>query len=69
MAMAWGAETGLQTLLRLDSQADGFYPYHAARAYLLQRTNQHEAAADAYKRALTLCGNSASRAYLQRCLD
>ena len=66
MAMAWGAETGLQMLLGLDSRADGFYPYHAARADLLRRTNQREAAADAYQRALALCGNRAERAYLQR---
>ncbi|MCI0395088.1 MAG: RNA polymerase sigma factor [Chloroflexi bacterium] len=68
-AMAWGAEAGLQMLLRLESQADGFYPYHAARADLLRRLNQREAAADAYERALALCGNSAERAYLQRRLD
>jgi RNA polymerase sigma-70 factor (ECF subfamily) len=67
--MAWGAGTGLQMLLRLEGQADGFYPYHAACADLLRRTNQREAAADAYERALALCGNSAERAYLQRRLD
>jgi RNA polymerase sigma-70 factor (ECF subfamily) len=60
---------GLQLLLRLVSQADGFYSYHAARADLLRRTNQREAAADAYERTLALCGNSVERAYLQRRLD
>ena len=69
VAMAWGAQAGLQMLLRLADQADGYYPYHAARADLLRRTNQREAAADAYERALALCGNSAERAYLQRRLD
>ncbi len=69
VAMAWGAQAGLQMLLRLDSQADGYYPYHAARADLLRRTRQREAAAAAYQRALALCGNSAERAYLQRRLD
>jgi len=69
VAMAWGAQAGLQTLLRLEGLADGYYPYHAARADLLRRTNQHEAAADAYQRALALCGNRAERAYLQRRLD
>jgi RNA polymerase sigma-70 factor (ECF subfamily) len=68
-AMAWGAQAGLQMLLRLADQADGYYPYHAARADLLRRTNQREAAADAYTRALALCNNSAERAYLQRRLD
>jgi RNA polymerase sigma-70 factor (ECF subfamily) len=69
VAMAEGAEVGLEMLLRLDSQATGFYPYHAARADLLRRMNQREAAADAYQRALDLCGNSAERGYLQRRLD
>ena len=69
VAMARGAPAGLHMLLRLDSQADGYYPYHAARADLLRRTGEREAAAEAYARALALCGNSAERAYLQRRLD
>lgn len=69
VAMARGVSEGLQMLLRLESHAEGFYPYHAARADLLRRTNQPEAAADAYRRALDLCGNRAERAYLQRRLD
>ena len=69
VAMAFGPQAGLDLLLQLESQADGFYPFHAARADLLRRTRQREAAADAYKRALDLCGNSAERAYLQRRLD
>ncbi|MEW6404248.1 MAG: RNA polymerase sigma factor [Chloroflexota bacterium] len=69
VAMARGAPEGLRRLLRLESQAENFYPYHAARADLLRRTNQREAAADAYRRALELCGNSAERTYLQRRLD
>ena len=69
VAMADGAQVGLQMLLRLEGRADGYYPYHAARADLLRRTKQREAAADAYERALALCGNSAERAYLQRRLD
>ncbi len=69
VAMAFGPQAGLDLLLQLESQAEGFYPYHAARADLLRRTNQREAAADAYKRALDLCGNSAERTYLRRRLD
>jgi RNA polymerase sigma-70 factor (ECF subfamily) len=69
VAMAEGAQAGLQMLLRLKDQAGGFYPYHAALADMLRRTNQREAAADAYERALSLCGNRAERAYLQRRLD
>ena len=69
VGMARGAQEGLQMLLGLESQATGYYPYHAARADLLRRTNQREAAADAYEQALALCSNSAERAYLQRRLD
>lgn len=66
VGMAQGPEAGLQMLLTLESQADRFYPYHAARADLLRRMNQREAAADAYQRAFELCHNSAERAYLRR---
>jgi RNA polymerase sigma-70 factor (ECF subfamily) len=69
VAMAESAQAGLGLLLRLDGEADGFYPYHAARADLLRRSSQPEAAADAYERAIALCGNAAERAYLQRRLD
>jgi RNA polymerase sigma-70 factor (ECF subfamily) len=69
MAMAYGAQTGLHMLLSLENQARDYYPYHAARADLLRRMNQREAAADAYERALILCGNTAERAYLQRRLE
>ena len=67
--MAYDPQAGLQMLMKLEEEAAGLYPYHAARADLLRRTNQHEAAADAYKRALDLCGNNAERAYLQRRLN
>lgn len=66
VAMAEGPSAGLQMLLRLEDQADDFYPYHAARADLLRRMNQREAAADAYQRALDLCTNNTERTYLQR---
>ena len=69
VGMAEGPDVGLRMLLSLEAQAEDFYTYHAARADLLRRTHQREAAADAYKRALDLCGNSTERAYLQRRLD
>jgi len=69
VAMARDPQAGLDLLLRLEDQADNYYPYHAARADLLRRTNQREAAADAYQRAIALCGNPTQRVYLQRRLD
>ena len=69
IGMARGLQEGLKLLLSLEDQAENFYPYHAARADLLRRTKQWEAAADAYKRALELCNNKMERAYLQRRLE
>jgi RNA polymerase sigma-70 factor (ECF subfamily) len=68
VAMAQGPKAGLALLHRLEG-VENFYPYHVARADLLRRTAQPEAAADAYERALALCQNSAEQAYLQRRLD
>jgi RNA polymerase sigma-70 factor (ECF subfamily) len=66
VARARGPAAGLTLLLRLADEAGNYYPYHAARADLLRRTGQREAAADAYARAAALCGNPAERAYLER---
>jgi RNA polymerase sigma-70 factor (ECF subfamily) len=66
VSMAVDPQAGLQILLGLESQADHFYPYHAARADMLRRSGQREAAADAYKRAIELCTNHAERNYLQQ---
>ena len=68
VAMAQGPDAGLALLHQIEGM-EHYYPYHAARADLLRRMNQREAAADAYRRALDLCGNSAERAYLQRRID
>jgi RNA polymerase sigma-70 factor (ECF subfamily) len=68
VAMAQGPSAGLALLHGIEG-VEGYYPYHAVLADLLRRTNQREAAADAYERALALCGNPAERAYLQKRLD
>jgi predicted RNA polymerase sigma factor len=67
--MAWSVQVGLRMLLRIDSQADGYYPYHVACAEQLRRIVQREAAAGACERALSLCSNSAECTYLRRRLD
>jgi RNA polymerase sigma-70 factor, ECF subfamily len=66
VSMAVDPQAGLQILLGLESQAGNFCPYHAARADILRRSNQREAAADAYKRSIELCTNHAERNTLQR---
>lgn len=68
VAMAESPRAGLNLLHKIEGVED-FYPYHVARADLLRRMNQREAAADAYERALSLCGNPAERAYLKRRYD
>ena len=69
VAMARGPQAGLAMLLPLADQAGSYYPYHAARAELLRRAGQREAAVEAYERALALCGNPAEHAHLRRRLD
>ena len=68
VAMAAGPSAGLALLRKIEG-VDDFYPYHVARADLLRRLNEREAAADAYQRALDLCSNPTERAYLQRRLE
>jgi len=68
VAMADGPVVGLEMLHRIEG-VEAYYPYHVARADLLRRTNQREAATDAYERAIDLCQNSAERAYLKGRLD
>jgi RNA polymerase sigma-70 factor (ECF subfamily) len=63
--MAHGLSAGLDLLLPLRATLDDYYPFHAACADLLRRSHQREAAADAYARALALCGNEPERAYLR----
>jgi predicted RNA polymerase sigma factor len=67
--MAWSMQVGLRMLLRIDSQADGYYPYHVVCDDLLQANQQREATAEANERALALYRNSAECAYLLRWLD
>ncbi len=69
VAMAEGPLEGLKILDFIEERAEEYYPFHVARANLLQRSNQLEAAADAYGRAIALCGNPAERTHLQRCLN
>ncbi len=65
VAMAQGADAGLRLLQNIEGMED-YYPYHAARADLMRRSGQRRAAAEAYRRAVSLCSNPLERAYLQR---
>jgi len=69
VAMVEGPLEGLRILDGLEERSGEYYPFHVARADLLRRLNQPNAAAEAYTRALALCGNPAERRHLQRRLD
>lgn len=70
VAFSWaeGPELGLAMLDRLASDADlrDYQPYHAARADLLRRAGQREAALVAYRRALAAAPNEVAREFLGR---
>jgi RNA polymerase sigma-70 factor (ECF subfamily) len=69
VAMAENPRAGLMRLLPLEHELKDYHPYHVAKADLLRRAHEYEAAADAYQQAHTLCQNVLERAYLQRRLD
>lgn len=68
VAMAKGPQTGLDLLddPALALALENYHFYHAARADLLRRLNQREAARLAYGRALELTQNDVERRFLQR---
>ncbi len=69
VAMTEGPLAGLRLLDPLWDTMNDYYPFHAARADLLRRNGEREAAAEAYQQAIELCPNSLERAYLQRRLS
>jgi RNA polymerase sigma factor (sigma-70 family) len=60
-----GAAMALAELEPLAARLDGYHLYHAARAELLRRTGDPEAARDADRRALALTDNPAERRLLE----
>jgi RNA polymerase sigma-70 factor, ECF subfamily len=66
IALAGDLEDGLARIDALAPQLDGYHYLHAARADLLRRRGDREAAAGAYARAIELAGSAPERAYLER---
>ena len=65
-----GEHAGIEALDRIEPAAlVDYQPYHAARADLLARAGQLEAAVAAYERAIELSGNPAEREFLRRRRD
>lgn len=75
IAMAQGPTQGLVLLERLGSaklwagQLDDYHLFHAARADLLRRSGQWQAAATAYRAAIARVENQIERTYLERRLQ
>jgi RNA polymerase sigma-70 factor (ECF subfamily) len=66
VAMATTPQHGLDLMASLADPLDQYHLYHSARAGLLRRAGDHEAAAVAYRRALELTENETERRFLQR---
>jgi RNA polymerase sigma-70 factor, ECF subfamily len=66
VAMAHGPEAGLRLMDDVAGELDGYHLFHSARADLLRRLDQPDAAADAYRRALALAANPIEREFLER---
>jgi RNA polymerase sigma-70 factor (ECF subfamily) len=68
IAETQGAEAGLASLdaHAMDQRLADYQPYWAARAELLARTGQADAADQAYRRAIDLANDAAVRDYLRR---
>lgn len=69
VGMAYGPSEGLRYLHAVAGVLDDYYPYHAARADLLRRNGEREAAAEAYQRAYELCQNGSERAFFFKRLN
>jgi RNA polymerase sigma-70 factor (ECF subfamily) len=67
LSLAQGAEAGLAVLSALEAEGalEAYQPFHAARADLLRRVGRGIEAVVAYRRALALTKNVASRRFLQ----
>jgi RNA polymerase sigma-70 factor (ECF subfamily) len=64
LGMAGSPEEGLALLDRVE--LDRYQPFHVARAELLRRSGDDDAAAGAYARAIELSANAVERAELER---
>jgi RNA polymerase sigma-70 factor, ECF subfamily len=69
IAMGGNVAGGLARIDALAGSLDAYHYFHAARADLLRRRGERDAARAAYRRALELAGNTAERAFLRRRLD
>jgi RNA polymerase sigma-70 factor, ECF subfamily len=65
VAMSEGPQSGLELIEAIEG-LDDYQPLHAARADLLRRLGQGDAAEAAYRRALELTANAVERRFIER---
>jgi RNA polymerase sigma-70 factor, ECF subfamily len=58
-------QAGLDAIMELENDLDGYQPFHAARADFLRRLGQNAEARTAYEAAIFLSGNAGERAFLE----
>lgn len=66
IAMVDSPQTALVLIEGLATELDGYHLFHAARADLLRRVGDLEAAAQSYRRSLELVTNDSERRFLER---
>lgn len=69
-AVSWasGPAAGLDEIASLldEDELEGYHYLHSARADMLRRLGDDQGAAEAYRRALSLCANDAERVFLEK---
>lgn len=59
-------QTAIELMDALTTELDAYHLFHAARADLLRRVGDSEAAAQSYTRALSIVTNDSERRFLER---
>jgi RNA polymerase sigma-70 factor (ECF subfamily) len=65
VAMARGADKGLQELERIAEELDGYPWFHSSRGELLRRVGRHEEATTSFRRAIALTNNRNALEFLE----
>jgi RNA polymerase sigma-70 factor (ECF subfamily) len=69
VSMAGSPQTGLRLLALLGDELAEYGPYHLARADMLRRCGDVEAAREAYRAALELTHNKVEREFIQQRME
>ena len=65
VGQAFGADLGLDALLGLESDLDGYHAFHASRGEMRRRSGDQNGARRDFGRALELASNAAERRLIE----